>query len=321
MSKIVVVDGYTLNPGDLSWAELESLGQCDIYDRTPRDKVIQRCKGADIIVTNKVVFDKEIIDALPDLKCISVIATGYNVIDVKYAREKGIIVTNVPTYGTQSVAQMTFALLLELAHHVGYHSETVKSGKWSRCEDFCYWDKPLIELAGLTMGLIGFGRIGQTVAKLAQAFGMNVIAYDVALKSDDTVDMRNVKFVELDEIFTRSDVISLHCPLTDENRGLINAETLAKMKNSAFLINTSRGPLINEQDLANALNEEKIAGAAVDVLTVEPPKENSPLMSAKNCYITPHIAWATRAARSRLMKIAIDNIRAFLKGKPQNVVN
>ncbi len=318
--KIVVLDGYTLNPGDLSWDELQTLGKCDIYDRTPADKVIERSKDADIILSNKVVIDKAIMDALTKLKYIGVLATGYNVIDIQTAKEKGIIVTNIPTYGTQSVAQMTFALILELAHHVGYHSETVKAGKWARCEDFCYWDKPLIELAGLTIGIIGFGRIGRAVANLAKAFGMQVIVYDInPPKQSD--DLQDIKFAELDEIFRRSDIVSLHCPLTEQNREIVNANTLLKMKKDAFLINTSRGPLVNEQDLADALNKGEIAGAAVDVLSVEPPMQDNPLINAKNCYITPHIAWATRAARSRLMKIAIDNIKAFLAGQAQNVVN
>ena len=315
MPEIVVVDGYTLNPGDLGWDELKALGNCVIYDRTTPEETIYRCKNADIVVTNKVVFDSKVMDALPKLKCISVIATGYNVIDIESARERGIIVTNVPTYGTQSVVQMTFALLLELAHHVGYHSGTVKEGKWSRCEDFCYWDKPLIELAGLTMGIIGFGRIGRGAAEVAKAFGMNVIAYDVYVS-----EAKDIQFVELDEIFKQSDVVSLHCPLTSENRGMVNADTLRNMKKSAFLINTSRGPLINEQDLADALNDGEIAGAALDVLSVEPPPKEHPLLKAENCYITPHIAWATKSARERLMKTAIDNIKAFLNNQLQNVI-
>ncbi len=316
--KIVVTDGYTLNPGDLTWEDLEILGECDIYERTTPEETINRCKDADIIVTNKVFFNREIIDSLPKLKCISVTATGYNVIDIKAAKEKGIIVTNVPTYGTRSVAQIVFALLLELAHHVGYHSQTVHEGKWAGCDNFCYWDRPLIELAGLKMGVVGFGRIGRTTADLARAFGMDVIAYDLYA---DKISSPKTEFVSLDEIFKDSDVISLHCPLTPENEGMINAQNLNLMKKTAFLINTSRGQLVNEQDLADALNTGQISGAGLDVLSTEPPKPDNPLLSAKNCYITPHIAWATKSARARLMKTAIGNIEAFLRGAPENVVS
>ena len=316
--KIVVTDGATLNPGDLSWDALKKLGQCDIYERsTPREN-LKRCHDADIVVTNKVVFDKHTIESLPKLKCISVTATGYNVVDIEAARQRQIVVTNVPSYGTDSVAQMVFALLLELTQHVGHHSQTVRQGRWAKCDNFCYWDFPLIELAGLTMGIIGFGRIGRAVANLAKAFGMKVLAYDIVRPAKPEPDIR---FVELDTIFTDSDVISLHCPLLGETESIINSDNLAKMKKNVFIINTSRGPLVNEQDLAEALNSGKIAAAALDVLSVEPPGPDNPLLTARNCYITPHIAWATRSARAKLMNIAIKNVKAFVDKSPQNVVN
>ena len=316
--KIVVVDGYTLNPGDLSWEQLKTLGPCQIYDRTPKDEVLTRCKNAEIVITNKVVFDRNLINSLPKLKYIGVLATGYNVIDIQAAQDKGIIVTNVPIYGTDSVSQMVFALLLELTQNVGYHSHTVYQGRWSKSEDFCYWDYPMIELVGLTMGIVGFGRIGATTAKLAKAFGMKVLVYDIMQPKDLDSD---IKFVDLNTIFLDSDVISLHCPLTPQTQELINAERLAIMKESTFLINTSRGPLVNEQDLADALNTGRIAGAGLDVLSTEPPGPDNPLLPAKHCFITPHIAWATRAARARLMNTAIENVKAFLQCKGENVVS
>jgi glycerate dehydrogenase len=315
--KIVVTDGATLNPGDLSWERLEKLGECEIYERTAPEETVPRCTGADVVVTNKVVFDRRIIESLPDLKCISVTATGYNIVDTEAAREKDIVVMNVPEYGTQSVAQMVFAHLLELTQHVGHHSRTVHEGRWSACDNFCYWDYPLIELAGLTMGIIGFGRIGRKTAQLAQTFGMKVLAYDPVSQ----VDEEGVGSVELERLFSESDVVSLHCPLTPETEGLVNRERLSRMKESAFLINTSRGPLIDEQDLADALNSGRIAGAGLDVLSTEPPTADNPLLSAKNCHITPHIAWATRSARERLMTAAIENVEAFIKGAPRNVVS
>ena len=316
--KIVITDGYTLNPGDLSWDQLQALGDCDIYERSTYEENLLRCADADIAVTNKVIFDKETIDALPNLKCIAVTATGYNVIDTDAAKQRGIAVCNVPTYGTDSVAQMVFALLLELTLNVGDHSKTVHEGKWSGSDNFCYWDHPLIELSGLTFGIVGYGRIGQAVAKIATAFGMKVLAYD--LFKPKSLD-ENIDFADLDTIFKNSDVISLHCPLTSDNTGFINAKRLEMMKPSAFLINTSRGPLINEQDLANALNSNTIAGAALDVLSIEPPKPDNPLFTAKNCFITPHIAWATRSARQRLMSVTVSNIKAFINGSPENVVS
>lgn len=313
---IVVTDGHTLNPGDLSWDELEKLGKCEIYKQTAPEQTVDRCKDADIVFPNKVVFDKQTLNELERLKCICVLATGYNVIDVAAAKDRGVIVCNIPTYGTASVAQMVFALLLELSHHTGYHAETVKQGKWSACENFCYWDRPLIELAGLTMGIVGLGRIGRATAALAKAFGMKVMAHDPFARQSDT----DIQMVELDKLFSQSDVVSLHCPLTDDNKEMINSDRLRLMKPSALVINTSRGPLVNEQDLANALNDSVIAGAGLDVLSSEPPDPDNPLMTAKNCYITPHIAWATRSARWRLMKTAIENAKAFIQGKPENVV-
>ena len=316
--KIVVLDGRTLNPGDLSWDDLKALGECQIYDRTPRDEVIGRSKEANLLIINKIVLDRPTLEALPALKYVGVMATGYNVVDVKSARERNILVTNVPTYGTQSVAQMVFAHLLELCHHVGHHARTVRDGRWSVSEDFCYWDFPLVELADLTMGIVGYGRIGKTTAAIAKAFGMRVLAYDAdARQTSDG----NVEPVDLDTVFSESDVVSLHCPLTPDNEGFINADRLATMKKTAFLINTSRGQLVKERDLADALNSSRIAGAGLDVLATEPPRADSPLLKAKNCFITPHIAWATRSARQRLMTTVVDNVRAFLDGKPQNVVN
>jgi len=316
--RIVVLDGYTLNPGDLSWSELQTLGECTIYDRSAPEQIIPRAGEAEIVLTNKTVLSAESIDRLTELKFISVLATGYNIVDVEAARRRNVPVSNVPTYGTESVAQMVFAHLLNLALNVGHHARTVRDGRWVDSVDFCYWDTPLIELQGLTMGIVGFGRIGRATARLARAFGMNVIVYDVTKPSEMPEGCRMVK---LEDIFRESDVITLHCPLTPETQNLINAERLALMKPTAFLINTSRGPLIDEQALADALNDERIAGAGVDVLSTEPPVKDNPLPGAKNCHITPHIAWATRAARERLLKVTIDNVAAFLAGKPQNVVN
>ncbi|MBM3887901.1 MAG: D-2-hydroxyacid dehydrogenase [Verrucomicrobia bacterium] len=316
--RIVVLDGYTLNPGDLSWDELRALGECIVHDRTAPADVVARAQDAGIVFTNKTVLDRAAIRALPKLRYIGVLATGYNVVDVRAAREQNVVVTNIPTYGTRSVAQHVFALLLELTQRVGYHAETVRDGRWSACPDFCYWDYPLIELEGLTMGLVGFGRIGQAAAALADAFGMKVLAHDVQPPREMPPYAR---LVDLDTLFAQSDVVSLHCPLTADNQGLVNARRLALMKKSAFLINTSRGLLVNEADLTAALNAGQIAGAGLDVLAAEPPRADNPLLTAKHCYITPHIAWATRAARARLMRIAVENLRAFLDGRPVNVVN
>jgi glycerate dehydrogenase len=315
---IVVLDGYTLNPGDLSWAELEKLGPCEIHDRTPADRVVQRAASADIVLTNKTPVDRAAIAKLPRLRYLGVLATGYNIVDVAAARDRAIPVTNVPSYGTQSVAQMTFALLLELTQHAGHHAQSVRDGRWTRSPDFCYWDFPLIELDGLTLGLVGFGRIGQAVAKLATAFGLRVIVHT---RTPPAGIQLPVQFVPLEELFRASDVVSLHCPLTEETRHLVNGPRLALMKPAAFLINTSRGPLVDEPALAEALNAGRLAGAALDVLSVEPPVADNPLLTAKNCLVTPHIAWATRAARARLMDVAVANVRSFLDGQPRNVVN
>jgi glycerate dehydrogenase len=316
--KIVVLDGHTLNPGDLSWDELKALGPCEIFERTPPGEITQRAAEAEIVITNKAVLAREQILGLPKLRYIGVTATGYNIVDIAAARERSIIVTNVPAYGTRSVAQHTFALLLELTQQVGHHAQSVRDGRWSRSPDWCYWDKPLIELDGLTMGIVGYGRIGQAVAKLAESFGMKVIA-SVSGRAKDA--LRNLSVVTLDYLFSTSDVVSLHCPLTPETRNLVNAERLALMKPTAVLINTSRGPLVDEAALAEALNSRRIVGAGLDVLSVEPPLADNPLVKATNCFITPHIAWATRAARTRLLQAAIENVRAFLSGKPQNVVS
>ena len=317
--KIVVLDGYTLNPGDLSWEELERLGEVEVYDRTPKEKVVERSKEADIILTNKTPLNKEAISQLPSLKYIGVLATGYNIVDIEAAKNSGIVVSNVPGYGTMSVVQLTFALLLELCHHVQRHSDAVMNGKWTKSTDFSFWDYPLIELAGKTIGIIGFGDIGKKVADAATAFGMNVIAF--SRTQTDQSHRSNFRWVTKDQLFEEADVVSLHCPLTPQTEGIINKDSLKKMKSSAFLLNTSRGPLIVERDLADALNSGTIAGAGVDVLSTEPPSETNLLLGAKNCIITPHIAWATKEARERLMRVTLDNIVAFQNKKPVNVVN
>jgi len=314
--RIVVLDGYTLNPGDLSWGDLEALARCDIHDRTPPGEVIRRAAGAEIVLTNKVALDRCAIEALPALRYIGVLATGYNIVDTAAARERGIVVANVPDYATRSVAQVVFAHLLELTHHVGHHAQTVRGGRWTSSPDFAYWDYPLVELAGLTMGTIGFGRIGRAVAEIARAFGMRVLAYTMPPQTQE-----GVEFVDLERLFRESDVVSLHCPLTPETAGLVNADRLALMKRSAFLINTGRGPLVDEGALASALNWGRIAGAGLDVLSAEPPRADNPLLAAKNCFITPHVAWASGAARARLLKAVVENVRAFLAGNPRNVVN
>ncbi len=314
---LVVLDGFTLNPGDLSWDGFKSLATCAIYERTPPEQVLARAATAGIVLTNKTVLSRDHIQKLPELKYIGVLATGTNVVDLVAARERNIPVTNVPAYGTKSVAQATFALLLELAHHTGHHAQTVRDGKWTSGTEWCYWDFPLVELDGLTMGIVGFGRIGHAVAELAHAFGMNVLAHSPSAKSGPPF----VHFVDLETLFRQSDVVSLHCPLTPQTKNLVNAERLAWMKSSAFLLNTSRGQLVVERELADALNAGRIAGAGLDVLSEEPPPSENPLLRAMNCIITPHNAWATRAARARLIRIAVGNVRAFLAGKPQNVVS
>ena len=317
--KIVILDGYTLNPGDLSWDEMKKFGDVMVYDRSPPDTVVERAADAEIIFTNKTPLGEDILNQLPSLKFIGVLATGYNVVNTEVAKSKGVIVANVPGYGTASVAQMTFALLLELCHHVQHHSDTVMDGKWVRSADWCYWDYPLIELAGKTMGIIGFGRIGQQVAGIATAFGMNIIGN--ARTRTDQAHRTNFRWADVPELMEQSDVVSIHCPLFPETKGMINKNSLQLMKKSAFLLNTSRGPLIVDQDLADALNNGGIAGVGIDVLSAEPPPKDNPLFTAKNCIITPHIAWATKEARERLMQIAVSNLSAFLDGSPVNVVN
>ena len=317
--RIVVLDGFTLNPGDLSWAELEALGPCTVYDRTPAAETIARATEGEILLTNKTVLSAEIIRQLPRLRYICELATGYNNVDIDAARKRNVPVSNVPEYGTSSVAQMVLAHLLNLTLHVADHGRLVAAGRWSRSVDFCFWEHPLVELAGLTFGVVGFGRIGQATAEIARAIGMRVLAYDVAAPSG--APSKGVRFVGLDELFRQSDVISLHCPLTPETHNLVNAERLAMMKPSAYLINTGRGPLVDEQALADALNVGRIAGAGLDVLATEPPPADHPLIGAKNCCITPHVAWATHAARQRLLDTTVANVRAFLDGKPHNVVN
>ncbi|MFT5871391.1 MAG: glycerate dehydrogenase [Clostridium sp.] len=315
---IVVLDGFTLNPGDLSWKGLEKLGNLIVYDRTTFEEIVNRASDSEIIFTNKTPLNRETLKKLPNLKYIGVLATGYNVVDVKAAKEMGIIVTNIPTYGTVAVAQFVFALLLEICHHVGEHSKAVKNGAWTNCEDFCFWNYPLIELAGKTMGIIGMGRIGQVVATIAQSFGMSILAYNTS--KNESLKSDTFKYVELDQLYAESDVVSLHCPLFETNMGMINEGSINKMKSGVIIINTSRGPLIVEQDLADALNSGKVAGAAVDVASTEPAKIDNPLMSAKNCIITPHIAWASKESRNRLMNTAIDNLVQFIKKSPINVV-
>jgi glycerate dehydrogenase len=311
---IVVLDGHTLNPGDLDWTELTRLGPCEIHDRTSPADIVARAKEAEIVLTNKTPLTAATLEQLPKARYIGVLATGYNVVDVPAAQSRGIVVTNIPNYGTRSVAQHVFALLLELTQHVGHHSQTVREGRWQTSPDFCYWDRPLVELAGLKLGIIGYGRIGQAVAEIGRAFGMEILVSSRTPK--EGIAQRSTN-----DLFRESDVITLHCPLTSDNKGLVNAERLKLMKRTAFLLNTSRGPLVIEQDLADALNSGSIAGAALDVLAVEPPRADNPLFHAKNCVITPHIAWATRAARSRLLDIAVANVRAFQAGQPQNVVS
>ncbi len=317
--KLVVLDGYTLNPGDLNWEGMKKFGDLVVHDRTPESQIVERCQGAEIIFTNKTPLRESVLSQLPDLKYIGVLATGYNVVDVDYAKTRGIAVANVPGYGTASVVQMTFALLLELCQHVQSHSDSVRQGDWAASPDFCYWNYPLIELESKTIGIIGFGSIGQKVADIATAFGMNIIGFS-RTRSDQS-HRKNFKWAELNELLKESDVVSVHCPLFPETQGIINKDSLRLMKRTAFFLNTSRGPLMVDQDLADALNEGIIAGAGIDVLSVEPPSADNPLFKAKNCLITPHIAWATKEARSRLMGIAENNLSSFLNQKPINIVN
>ena len=315
--KIVVLDGFAANPGDLSWEGLKALGECTIYDRTAPEEVLERAAGAEVILTNKVIINADHMAALPELKYIGVLATGYNVVDTAAAKERGIIVTNIPAYSTASVAQMVFAHILNICQQVQHHSEEVHKGRWANNKDFCFWDTPLIELRDKKIGLVGLGNTGYTTARVAIGFGMQV--YALTSKSHFQLPPE-IKKMDLDQLFSECDIISLHCPLTPETHELVNARRLALMKPNAILINTGRGPLVNEQDLADALNSGKIYAAGVDVLSSEPPRADNPLLTAKNCYITPHIAWASAAARERLMQIMLDNIKAFLDGKPINSV-
>ena len=319
--KIVVLDGYTENPGDLSWEELGKLGELTVYDRTSltdEAEAIARIGDAEIVFTNKTPITRKVLDACPGIRFISLLATGYNCVDYAYAREKGIPVTNVPTYGTASVGQFAIALLLEICHHIGHHDASVHAGNWEKSIDWCYWDYPLIELAGKAMGIIGFGRIGQTTGRIARAMGMEVLAYD---SHPSDAGRAIAEYVDLDALLARSDVVALHCPLFPETEGIINRETIAKMKDGAILLNNSRGPLVVEQDLADALNAGKLAAAGLDVVSTEPIRGDNPLLKAKNCIITPHISWAPKESRQRIMDCAVSNVKAFLAGSPVNVVN
>jgi len=318
---IIILDGYTLNPGDLSWEGFEKLGSVTVHDRTPvsdEDEIIRRIGDAEIIITNKTPISANTLAKCPKIRYIGVLATGYNVVDTEAAKAKDIPVCNIPAYGTDAVGQFAIALLLEICHHVGHHSKAVSEGRWANSDDFCFWDHPLIELSGKTMGIIGFGRIGQATGKIAKALNMNVIAHDTQ-ESDAGAEI--AKYVTLDEIFAKSDVISLHCPLFPATEAIINKDSIAKMKDKVIIINNSRGPLIVEQDLADALNSGKVQAAGVDVVSVEPIKSDNPLLKAKNCIITPHIAWAPIECRSRLMDIAVDNVKSFLSGAVKNRVN
>lgn len=309
--KIIVLDGYGLNPGDLSWSGMEALGELTVYDRTSPSELLERSAGAEVLITNKTLITAEDMSALPQLKYIGVLATGYNVVDIDAAKARGIVVTNIPAYSTSSVAQMVFAHLLNITQRVGYYADENKQGRWTNSVDFCYWDTPLMELDGKKMGIVGFGNIGQATARIAQAFGMEVCVVTSKEQSALPVGMKKM---ELDELFASCDVVSLHCPLTPTTKEMVNADRLKLMKPQAILINTGRGPLVNEQDLADALNEGRIAGAGLDVLSVEPSQKDNPLLGAKNCFITPHIAWATKEARTRLMNIAVENLKAYQEG-------
>jgi glycerate dehydrogenase len=316
--KIVILDGYTENPGDLSWSGLEALGELTVYDRTPPEQVADRIGDAEIVILNKTPLPREMLDRCPNVRYIGVLATGYNIVDVQAAKERGIPVCNIPTYGTDAVGQFAIAMLLEICHHVAHHDAAVHEGRWESCPDWCFWDYPLIELAGKTMGIIGFGRIGRTTGRIARALGMQVVACD----SIETDEGREIgRYLPLEELFACSDVIALHCPLFPETQGIINRGTIAKMKDGVILLNNSRGPLIVEQDLADALNSGKVYAAGLDVVSTEPIRGDNPLLKAKNCLITPHISWAPKESRQRLMGIAVESLRAFLDGNPINVVN
>ncbi|GFI37757.1 glycerate dehydrogenase [Lachnospiraceae bacterium] len=317
--KIVVLDGYTLNPGDISWEGLEALGEVTVYDRTKEEDVIARIGDADVVYTNKTPVTRETLEACDNVKFIGVLATGYNIVDIDAAKEKGIPVSNIPTYGTAAVSQFAIALLLELCHHIGAHSDGVKAGEWTNNPDWCFWKYPLVELAGKTMGIIGFGRIGQDTAKIAQALGMKVLAYDAYQNPE--LESETCHYADLDTLLGQSDVISLHCPLFPSTEGIINKANIAKMKDGVMIINDSRGPLIVEKDLREALDSGKVAGAALDVVSTEPIQADNPLIGAKNVILTPHIAWAPKESRQRLMDIAVANLKAYVDGAPQNVVN
>ena len=317
--KIVILDGYTLNPGDLSWEPLKELGEVTVYERTAPKDVCKRAEGSEVVFTNKVVLDEAVLEKLSSLKYIGVLATGYNVVDVAAAARKGIVVTNIPAYSTSSVAQMAFAHILNIVQRVGYYAQEVSNGKWSRQADFSFWDAPLHELDGKKIGIIGFGNTGRATARIAVGFGLDVYVYTSKSAMELPADVH--KCPSVDELFRKCDIVSLHCPLTETTRELVDARKLELMKPSAILINTGRGGLVNEQDLADALNSGKIAAAGLDVLSSEPPRADNPLLKARNCFITPHQAWATKEARVRLMQLAVNNLKAFLEGKPVNVVN
>lgn len=316
--KIVILDGYTENPGDLSWEGFERLGELTVYDRTPAGEIVKRIGDADAVITNKTPVSRETLDACPNVKYIGVLATGYNVIDVAAAKERGIPVCNIPSYGTDAVGQFAIALLLEICHHVAHHDQAVHEGRWEQNDDWCFWDFPLIELAGKTMGIIGFGRIGQATGRIAKALGMRVIAND---EYPNDSGKAIAEYVTRDELLAQSDVIALHCPLFPSTQGIVNKENIAKMKDGVIILNNSRGPLIVEQDLADALNSGKVYAAGLDVVSSEPISADNPLLHAKNCIITPHISWAPKESRQRLMDIAVEDLRAFMDGKPINVVN
>jgi len=316
--KIVILDGYTENPGDLSWESMEKLGELKVYNRTPTNQIVERIGDADAVIVNKTPISAQTIAACTGIKYIGVLATGYNIVDVEAAKVKKIKVTNVPTYGTAAVGQFAIALLLEICHHVGHHSKAVLEGRWEKNPDWCFWDYPLIELADKTIGIIGFGRIGQTTATIAKAMGMNVLAFD---EHPNDTGKAIADYVSLDELYAKSDVISLHCPLFPSTEGIINKNSIAKMKNGIIILNNSRGPLIVEQDLADALNSGKVYAAGLDVVSTEPVKAGNPLLKAKNCLITPHISWAPKESRQRLMDIAVSNLESYISGNPINVVN
>lgn len=317
--KIVVLDGYTLNPGDITWEGMEKLGRLTVYDRTPAELIKDRMKDAEAVYTNKTPITREVLEQCPNLKFIGVLATGYNVVDTAAAAERKIPVCNIPTYGTSAVAQFTMGLLLEICHHIGEHSNAVHQGEWEQNADWCFWNYPLMELSGKTMGIIGFGKIGQAAGRIAQAMGMKILAYD-AVKGNVPEDIK-AEYTSLDELLAQSDVISLHCPLFPSTEGIINKDTISKMKDGVIILNTSRGPLIKEQDLADGLNSGKVAAAGLDVVSTEPINRNNPLLSAKNCILTPHIAWAPKESRQRLMDIAVENLSQFIKGNIVNSVN